>query len=335
LHRAIPPRLLVQYASGNVPGTSATALVRALLVGAPTVLKPGHGDQALPDLLARSILDAEPRFEGTFLLAPWRGGEGGPAELACLQAADLMVIYGGLGAVEAVRGLLPPQTPLRIYGPRISGGVVLAPCSADPAVIEAAADAVCAYEQRGCVSPQVIWVQESPGRGPFPTSRAWAKALAEALERRRGALDPRLAVVHRTFYEEAVFAAAHDPTQAVYGGPDRGWMVQYTPNPSRMTPTCGGRTVRVHGFTDPAEVIAAMEPMASYLQTLAVEGDPPSTLAIADALARCGVTRITSFADQPWPPAWWREDGDEPLRTLVRWSVIEPPRGKVETTRTP
>jgi hypothetical protein len=360
MHRAIPPRLLVQYASGNVPGTGATALLRALLVGAPSVLKPGRGDQVLPELVARALLQADPQLADTFVLAPWRGGEGGAAEAACLRAADLVVIYGGAAAVEGIRALLPPTTPVRIYGPRISGGIVLGARTLDPALVEAAADAVCAYEQRGCVSPQVIWVQDdpvwadraddplvapSPPPGttatpapeppsaqalapaepdPTPRSRIWAAALAGALDRRRGLIDPDVAVAQRSAFEEGMFDAAHDPRQAVFGGPDQGWLVLYTPTTARMTPTCLGRTVRVHGFSEPHEIFEALEPMAPYLQTLAVEGDVAPRRAIAERLALLGVTRITSFAAQPWPPASWREDGEEPLRTLVRWSVLEP-----------
>lgn len=317
--RAIAPRLLVQYASGNVPGTGATALIRGLLIGSPTLLKPGSGDRVLPELLARGLREAAPDLEGTFGLLPWRGGEGGQEEQACLKAAELVVVYGGEDAARSVRERLSPLTPLRVYGPRISGGVVLRDRTLDAEVLEHAADAVAVYEQRGCVSPQVIWVEEGGGRSP----REWAEALGQALEARRHAEVADGIVDRRMTYEEALFDAAHDPDRAVLGGPEQGWMVLFEPRATRLTPTCLGRTVRVHGFAQPAEIVSALRPMAPYLQTMALEGEGPDRLALANLLAGSGVTRITRFKDQPWPEAWWKEDGEGPLRTLVRWAVLE------------
>lgn len=319
--KAMPPRLLVQYGSGNVPGTSATALVRALLVGAPTVVKPGQGDRVLPELLGRALLEVEPSLQDTFLVGDWRGGQGGHVEERCLAAADRMVIYGGLEAVKAVRHLLPPLTPLDIYGPRISGAILLAQATSISAHVEAAADAICAYEQRGCVSPQVFWVQESPDQ----SARAWAEALAEALERRPSAsVTTTQVVAMRAEYEAARYAQALDPEEAVFGSPQQGWMVLYTPRCPQLTPTCLGRTVRVHGFSEASEVLVALKPMTPYLQTMAVEGDEPGRLALVRGLAQYGVTRVTSLKNQPWPPIWWKEDGTETLRSLVRWCVVEP-----------
>jgi hypothetical protein len=249
----------------------------------------------------------------------WRGGEGGEEEQSCLKAADLVVVYGGETSARAIRKVLSPLTPLRVYGPRVSGGVIQRDLVGDPEVVKAAAEAVVAYEQRGCVSPQVIWVEEGGARTP----RAWAEALGVALESRRQSGSTATGVSQRMAYEEALFEAAHDPARAVLGGPEQGWMVLFSPKTTRLTPTCLGRTVRVHGFSQIAEVTRALLPMASYLQTMALEGTGAPRLPMAEALARCGVTRITRFRDQPWPPAWWKEDGDGPLRALVRWAVWE------------
>jgi hypothetical protein len=320
LERVIPPRLLVQYASGNVPGTGATALIRGLLVGAPTLLKPGSGDRVLPELLVRGLHETAPGLAGTCALLPWRGGQGGEEERACLKAADMVVVYGGEEAAQAVRERLSPLTPLRVYGPRISGGIVLRGGLADDdQVLEHAADAIVAYEQRGCVSPQVIWVEEGGRQSP----REWAEALGRALEVRQAAGSVDGSVDRRMMYEVALFDAAHDPARAVFGGPEQGWMVLFEPRATQLAPTCLGRTVRVHGFEQTSEIIDAIRPMAPYLQTMALEGEGPDRLALADRLACAGVTRITRFREQPWPPAWWKEDGEGPLRTLVRWAVVE------------
>jgi hypothetical protein len=59
-------------------------------------------------------------------------------------------------------------------------------------------------------------------------------------------------------------------------------------------------------------------------QTIALEGGEPRRTFLALEMARVGVTRITTFRDQPWPPAWWRHDGEGPLRALVHWVTLDP-----------
>src|SRR5690606_28867580 len=54
----VGPRLCVQLVAGSVPGVGVTALLRSLLVSAPTLLKPGLGDVVLPVLFGRALREA-------------------------------------------------------------------------------------------------------------------------------------------------------------------------------------------------------------------------------------------------------------------------------------
>jgi hypothetical protein len=321
MQRVVPPRLLVQIGSGNVPGTTATALLRGLLVGAPTLVKPGTGDQVLPGLLARALSEASPELARGFVVAHWPGGEGGALEAQALAGADRVVIYGGDEAVTAVRSRVPAAIPVVVYGPRISAGVVLRDAAGAREPVEAAAGAVLAYGQQGCVSPHQIWVEEGGARSP----EAWAGALAEALARQGGdrrlpATDPAV----RGWVEGARWRAASGSGEVVHGGPEEGWTVLWDPAEGGLEPTCLGHTVRVRPLSGAAALPPLLEPLRHRLQSMAVEGGEPGRSTLALHLARQGVSRITTFGRQPWPPAWWKHDGAGALAALVSWATLDP-----------
>jgi hypothetical protein len=213
-----------------------------------------------------------------------------------------------------------------VYGPRISLGVVLMDATASDARIWEAAAAIAAYEQRGCVSPQILWVETGGGRTP----EEWAEGLAQALKAhdmeegddRRGVPTPIAAM--RSLREAAEFRAAAGESDRVFGGPSEGWMVLFEGEDRPFEPSCLGRTVRVRPLEDRRRLPDHLRGAEALLQSAAVEGAEPGRTEVALLLARAGVTRVTTFEAQPWPPAWWRQDGEGPLRTLVRWVALEP-----------
>jgi len=354
--RVVAPRLLVQVGAGNVPGTGATALLRGLLVGAPTLLKPGTGDRVLPELLARAIQEESPELGEGLAVVNWTGGAGGDLERMALARAERVVVYGGEEAVVGVRAATGPLTPLVVYGPRVSAGLVLRDAAGSGTVVAHAAAAAAAYAQRGCVSPHLVWVQEGGARTP----EAWAEALALALaaevvgdrdgpdaetgpgaEPGPGEADhdaPRAGAPSasletrgrmRALRDAAEFSAAAGAGDRVFGGPGAGWMVLYEPGAPDggarpFEPSCLGRTVRVRPLPDPEGLGEILEPVRHLIQGIALEGSEPGRTTTAMILARSGVTRVTTFRDQPWPPAWWKHDGEGPLRALVRWATLEP-----------
>jgi hypothetical protein len=323
--RAIPPRLLVQIGAGNVPGTGATALLRGLLVGAPTLLKPGRGDRILPELLARAVVEEAPEWAPAGAVVPWVGGAGDPLEDAALERAERVVVYGSWETVEAIRGRLSPGVPLVAYGHRISVGLltrsVLTPDRA-PTLARAAARAVSAYEQRGCVSPHALWVEEGGEVGV----EAWAELLADALEEEARSVpppaEPQVRIAMRQLRDSGELRTAAGLGNRVLGGAGEGWMVLVEPDPAPV-PSCLGRTVRIHPVAEARWVPSLLAPVGRLLQSCALEAAPEEREALAGALARAGITRITTLARQPWPPAWWRHDGEGPLRALVRWVGLE------------
>lgn len=194
LVRSVPaaPRALVLL-SANVFVAAHRALALALAASEDVVVRPSRREPKMVELLARATPDS---FRIVSRLEP--------------RAGDHLWAYGSESTLEAVQSSLPPDVTLHAHGPGM-GVVFIEPREgADfeelAVVARAVADDVIAFDQRGCLSPRVVFVSAEA-----PVVRAFASALAQALafaERRvpPGRLDPR-EIGDRTRYRDAMLVA--------------------------------------------------------------------------------------------------------------------------------
>ncbi len=329
LLRAVGGSLAFHVGAGSVPGVGATSLLRSLLVKCPVLLKPGRADIALATLWVRGLAERDPDLARACAVEYWPGHAGGHLEAAALRSADRVVVYGGSDTVRELRSRVPPTTPFLAYHHRWSMGAIgrerLAASTEARRIAAAAATAVATFDQRGCVSPQVIWVEE----GGRTTAGEWARALAEELEALEtslppGPVDAATAATVQQLRGTAELRAATGTGDRVFAGSGVGWTVLYETDP-RPAPSCLSRTVRVKPIERLEHLSELLEPHAATLQSFALEASDERRRTVGEALGRAGVTRITSFRRQPWPPAWWRHDGSGPLQALVRWISLEEP----------
>lgn len=323
--RAIGPELCVQVLSGSVPGVGATALVRSLLVKSPTLLKPGRGDLVLPILMARALREVDAPLADAVAVIYWPGGSRELEEVV-LGEADAVVVYGGDEVVRDLRDRTPSTTRFVAYHHRVSVGVVgrdaLDPGRTRRTATEVAG-AVALFDQRGCVSPQVIYVEEGGGMDP----RAFALELAAALDAVErslpgGTLDASEAsALHQLRGTAELMQASGSGVELVHGGRAT-WTVVF--DPEGATPSaCVGRTVRVSPVRDAPDVAARIAPLAAHLQTVGVSGCAGRREELAEAMGRIGVSRVAPFGAVPFPPPWWHHDGRGPLEALLRWVDLE------------
>jgi hypothetical protein len=337
--RALGPGLTLHVGAGTVPGVTATSLIRSLLVKSPALVKPGRGDRVLAELYLRGIREADRELARSAAVEYWPGGEGGSLEEEALRTAEMVVVYGGNQTVRTLRERLPPTTPLVAYRHRVSAGVVGrgtlgggADAHDDPRtsgegsarlIAREAALAVAMFDQKGCVSPQVVWIEEGGRVSPA----AWAELLAQELDLLdrslpSGPVDPDTASEIQQTRGAAEIRAAGGTADRVYSGAGGRWTVLYEDDPA-FVPSCLGRTVRVKPLASLEDVVGHLAPFGDVLQTVALEAELVRRVRVAEGLARIGATRITTFRRQPWPPAWWRHDGKGPLEALVRWVSLE------------
>jgi hypothetical protein len=321
---AVGPALCVQVVAGSVPGVGVSALVRSLLVKGPTLLKPGRGDAVLPELFARGLRELDAALGEALEVCYWPGGTAA-VEGAALARADVVTAYGSDESVGTLRALTPVTARFVAYHHRVSVGVVGREALARGSVAGTSADvarAVALFDQRGCVSPQLVFVEEGGDLTPADFTDALARALAE-LEGvlPAGALGLGEASRLQQARGTAELLEGSGVAKVVHGGASTWTVVLGHDVAGDVSP--GGRYLRVRPVSDAEQVPALLEPLASHLQTVGVAGLGSRVGELAKRLGRVGASRITSFDRVPFPPPWWHHDGRGPLRDLVRWVDLE------------
>jgi hypothetical protein len=326
MRAAFGPRLAVHVFSGNVPGVAVTSLVRSLLVKAGTVGKAALGEPLLAALFARGVAEADPDLGACLAVTYWPGGDEA-MERAALDLADAVVVYGGAEAVASIRSRSPGTARFLGYGPRVSFGVVAREAldaAGAPDVARAAAVDVSTFDQQGCVSPHVVYVE----RGGAVSPEAWAVLLAEAMaaveaELPRGTLSPGESSAVRQLRAEAEFLeAGSSGVRLLASSEGTAWTVVLDPRPG-FAASCLNRVVRVRPVDSLDEIVAEVHPYRALLQTVGVAGPPERVREVASCLGPAGASRFAPLGAMAWPPPWWHHDGRAPLGELVRWAEIE------------
>jgi hypothetical protein len=318
----IAPELLVHVAAGNLPSPTLMSIVLGVLVRSAQFVKCASGTALLPRLFAHSLYDADPKLGACLEIAEFPGGDHTLAD-ALFERADCVTATGSDRTLEAVRLRLPAKTRFLGYGHRVSfayvNSRVLAGRESGKVVERAAADVV-AWNQLGCLSPHVIYVEAGGGL----SAEQFAEALAGELERREEA-EPRgeLAVEasaaiasRRSFYE---IRAAHSPdTRHWCSRNSTAWTVVYEADP-RFQLSCLNRFVYVKGVKDLTEALQSADSARGTVSTVGLAAPEDAARDLATELARWGVTRVCPLGRMQEPPLTWRHDGRPALGDLVTW----------------
>lgn len=316
--RALGHPLLLQVLASNVPGVGVTALVRGLLARSGVLCKSASAEPFLPALFAH-LLSAEAPLLGETVAVSWWPSESTTHEWSVWsRRSDMAIVYGGPEAVAGVRSALPAGTELLTYGPRVGIGVVLADASRDLDAARGLARDVCAYEQRGCVSPRIVFVV---GGDAQAFAELLARGLEEETERQPPPeLDPAEAIAIRNLRTEREF----DETtgrRLLSSEPDLRWTVLVDPEPL-IEATSLPRVVQLCTTESVGDLLTALQPLKGHIQALGYAGEPGIDR-LAEGAAELGVSRVAPFGQVAWPPVDWRHDGRYQLLPLLRWTEWE------------
>ena len=323
---ATPPELLVHIAAGNLPNPTFMSIILGVLVRSAQFVKCASGGALLPRLFAHSVYDAEPKLGACLEIAEWRGGSP-ELEKVLFEAADCITATGSDESLDGVRSRVPAKTRLVTYGHRVSFGYVarevLSGLNARKVIKRAATDVV-AWNQLGCLSPHVFYVQDGGAISP----EQFAEALAEELEQceanePRGDLPVEAAATiasRRSFYE---VRAAHSPeTRHWCSKNSTAWTVVYEADP-RFQVSCLNRFIYVKGVKDLTEALQSADPVRGRVSTVGLAAPEHTMQELATELARWGATRVCSLGRMQRPPLTWRHDGRPPLGDLISWTDWE------------
>ncbi|MCP3027667.1 acyl-CoA reductase [Halobacillus sp. A5] len=322
LSKAYGPDLILHFFSGNVPGLPVWNLVMGLLVKSGQLGKTSSSEPLLPVLFAKSLEEVDPELAKTLAVLPWKGGED-QLEHPAIQAAEAVVAYGSSESVENIRKGVPAHKRFLSYGHKISFAMVgkealtLDLCRES---VHSLAEDVSVYDQQGCVSPQIIYVEQGGSVSP----REFAQLLANEMDhynrkKPRGPLLESEALAIQSFRSQHEFQIE----SSVYGHPDdTSWTVVYHPEPD-FEPSPLNRTVHVFSCTHLEQVYPKLSSYRQYLQTAGVAVGPDRLFKLSEDLGKAGVSRVCAVGKMAQAPSGWHHDGQFNLLNLIRWTDIE------------
>ncbi len=316
---AQPARLAVVVLAGNVFTAGFRALALPLLVGAPTLVKASSRDDVFPRLFARALAAEAPRLGDALGVATFpRGDEA--REAALLEHADSVSVYGSEATIAAVRARLAPSVAFAGHGHGVGAAYV------PYAALETTADAreaaqrlaldIAAYDQRGCLSPHVVFVARSGRVVPREFSRLLADDGLAPLARTlpRGALPMDLGaqqlqwrglgVVRGELFEGDGFAVSYEAD-----------------GPLRLSP--GYRNVLVLECGDPRELARRLAPLGVHLKALGVGGGPSQRAEVARALEAPLAPRLSPLGAMQTPGLGGPADALDPLAPFRRFLALD------------
>ena len=321
------PEFQVHIAAGNIPNPALISMVFGLLTRSAQFVKCASGSSLLPRLFAHSIYEFDPKLGACLEVAEWRGGNA-LLENALFAEADCVTATGSDETLAAIRSQLPLKVRFLGYGHRVSFGFVAGEDlfgSSAKKIVAHAADDVVAWNQLGCLSPHVIYVQ----LGGEVSPDRFAELLAEELDKReksepRGELPVELAVTiasRRGIYE---IRAAHSPetTRHWCSKDSTAWTVVYEAD-AHFQMSCLNRFVYVKAVADLTAMLQGADDIRGKVSTVGIAVPADKAQEIATQLARWGATRVCPLGQMQNPPLSWRHDGRPVLGDLVTWTDWE------------
>jgi hypothetical protein len=315
--RAGPP-LILHVLPGNLPGLAAIPAVLSLAVGSAALLKAGRGDRIVPSLFADSVAARDAEIGACIAARYWPGGERACEDVA-LAAAELVVAAGDDQTIAALAARAPGR--FLGHGHRLSFAAIGAEIVADAAARAAAATGlaldVAIWDQRGCLSPQLCFVE-----GDSDTAQRVAEEIVAALRPLAEHLPParlssaeRLAV--RRFHDEAEWRGLAGEAVRVLsvGGEGEGTVV--VEPAARVQPTPLQRSLRVMPIGQLEELETLLAPVRGALEGAGLAaGDRQARL--AQRLMDWGVHRVCGLGEMQRPPLTWRQGGRPRLADWVQ-----------------
>ena len=320
------PELLAHITAGNVPASALMSIVLGIFVRSAQFIKCATGTSQLVRLFAHSIYHRDPKLGSCIEIAEWPGGRT-DLERPLFEAADCLTATGSDETLQHIRSRLPAHVRFLGYGHRVSFAYIahemLTRHGARDLAAKAAVDII-AWNQLGCLSPHVIYLEMSGSTSP----EQFAALLSEELHKAettepRGELpveESAQITSKRNFYQ--VRAAASVETQLWQSQDSTAWTVVYEQD-AQFQLSCLNRFVFVKPVRDLADALHSAVAIKGKVSTVGLAAPRVKAEDLALQLAGWGATRICPIGRMQNPPLTWHHDGRPPLADLITWTDWE------------
>lgn len=291
---------------GNIIGPTIASAYCAAAAGANVVLKSPGNERALAPILAEQFEALGKPLADAIDARYWKGGDA-EIEPVLFATAKRIIFFGSDEAIEDVERR--STAPLRRYGTSYSIGFIPDDVDLGGAARGAARD-VAMFDQRGCMSPQTIYVEGDEGRALL-----FARALDAEMRRANDAL-PRarispdeavaVAMAVRRLSVNALAPKTHG-LDTLMVGPDvsgvPGFVVVVEPTGPPAIEGFG-RIVSVKPCEHVEGLVGIAQAASTRLESLGYAGEMASEMLAR--LIRAGFLRVCSLGEMQRPPFGYR-----------------------------
>jgi hypothetical protein len=293
---------------GNVIGPAIATAYCAAAAGAALMLKSSSRELHLVDIVANQFKTLGSPVAGTLEPMRWSGGDV-DWEAKIFPRAQRIVAFGDDETIADIRGRAPQGVDVVAYGSAYSVGFVLA-ASDVSAVAEAAARDVAMFDQRGCLSPQTIYVEGDDSRAIL-FGHALARALASVgheLPRASAGMTERAAIGEfvRRLHVRALPSSSHALGTVLAGPASKGYPEFVVGIEPFSSPVCAGfgRLVVVKPCAGLEQAASAVSTLGARLDSVGTGGAPAARL--TQRFLDAGALRVCLLGEMQRPPFGYR-----------------------------
>ncbi len=323
MSRAIAPQAILHIVSGNTPHAAIQSVLRGLLLGSHNIIKlPSSG---LPELL-NWLQQLPPELQKltethTELTSDhWKS-----------PAIQAVIAIGSDDTIAQIQQKIRPDQRFIPHGHKISIGIVSRkPHPTRPneeagsfkEAAELAAKDICAYQQKGCLSPHAIYINESVQGDALSFCQFLAEAM-DTLTRDEPASQLSLSEAGsiRNLRETTRFRAANTKSTnefAIWESANSlNWTVICETSPT-LKLSCLNRCIYVKPLP---KNLSKLGKETQHLSTISLYPfDLESAANISEQLPTAH--RICPLGQSQTPTLFWHHDGFAPLASLVKWKDL-------------
>jgi hypothetical protein len=314
---ARPGRLAVVVLSGNVFSACMKAVAVPLLLGFPVIAKASSRDDALPRALAIALQQADPELARAYGVVSFDRDDEAQAS-ALFAEADVVSAYGSDATIALIRQQLPAKVSLIAHGHGVGTAWITASAlrsdSEASDLAQRLALDVAAYDQRGCLSPHTVWIQNS---GQISAAR-----FAELLQTRLAELTVQLprgshALTDRS--AEVQWRGVSATTGRLLEGEDFAIALEQDSAP-RLSP--GQRNVQLIAVDDESQMLDRLKAFGVHLKCLGI-ANMSDAAKLAVNLPPTVAPRLCALGRMQTPSLDSLSDGLAPWEGLQRWIDVD------------
>ena len=257
--------------AGNVYVSGLFGIIYGILAGIPQIIKPSSREPLFPFLFVQSIIEYSPQLANKLSVIYWHGGDKTYEDIV-FQNTDKIIAYGDDESIAQISAHLPKPDTLLGFGHQFSFSVIakesLIPETIDDLAHQTAID-FSMYDQQGCMSPLLIWVQGDGKVSPVEFAVKLAEQMLRIHEQiprgKISLLESAQIREMRAHYQLKSYSQQN--IRVYFSTPGTDWTVIYT-DESGIQFSCLNRVALVKPFVTFPDVLSVMLPFAGKIQVL-------------------------------------------------------------------